>query len=90
MGGGDQIDIGTPYAGADFSVHAGDVQGMRGQGAQFTFNDGVGGMTFSFQKGSMVPSGVGIQSGVGFLLQGAGTVTKVWSFRETIDSALGK
>ncbi len=90
MGGGDQIDIGTPYFGFDFSVSRGDVQGMRGQGVQFTFNDGIGGLTFSFQNGAVVPSGVGLQLGPGLLLQGAGTVTKVGSMRDLTDPIFGK
>jgi hypothetical protein len=90
MGGGDQVDIGTPFLAMDFSVSRGDVQGMRGRGAQFTFNDGIGGLTFSFQNGSMVPSGVGLQLGPGLLLQGTGTVTNVGSMRDFTDSIFGK
>ncbi len=87
--GGGGEDYGTGRYTVDVAARTGSVRDMNGQGAELSFNDGVGGMTVTFHNvGNM--NGVGVQVGPGYNVGGAGTVTQSWTVRDAIDWGIMK
>lgn len=62
---------------------------MNGQGAELSFNDGIGGLKASFDaRGNL--NGVGLHIGPGYNVGGAGTVTNALTVRDFVDWAAKK
>ena len=86
-GGGE--DYGTGRYTIDLAVQSGGVRDLNGQGAELSFNDGIGGMKVTTDsKGNL--NGVGVHVGPGYNIGGAGTVTKALTVRDAVDWAVKK
>ena len=60
---------------------AGDIQGMSGRGAEISFNDGLGGLSASFNDQGQF-NGAGFHVGPGYDLGGGGTITRSYTIRD--------
>ena len=83
VGGGE--DYGTGRYTMDLGYQVGSVQDMAGSGAELSFNDGIGGLSVSYDnRGTM--TGVGMHVGPGINFGGEGSVTDVGTIRGAWDS----
>lgn len=84
--GGLDFSVGTGMAGVDVGLGTGSVRDLSGLSNQLSFNDGVGGLTFSTSmQGSPGGSEVSIHLGAGYQFQWAPTMTGTWTVRDTVD-----
>ena len=77
-------DFGTGKGTADLTYNVGSVRDLGGSGAEFSFNDGIGGLSLSLdEKGNI--SGVGMHLGEGVHVSGGGTIGGTYTVRDAVN-----
>jgi hypothetical protein len=83
-------DVGTGRYSVGLNYQTGNIrEGFNGKGAEYSFNDGVGGLSLSLNANN-VPNGVGMHIGGGYNVGGSATMSGAVSIRQLIDLVVGK